>query len=165
MTAQPSNSPAERRGRRRLPGSARAFTLVEALAALLVLGIVLVAAFSAMGQGFRLVQTSRDYTRVAQILQSEMEDLRTATWADLEALESANFVEAPLGADFVELFGERYTIYRLVRDRIENGTALADQKEIRVKARWRGDAGDWLEKETVSWYTKNGMHDYYYRSF
>lgn len=131
------------------------------MVAILVLGLVLSAAFSTVVQALHTVETARDYARVAQILQSEMEDLRTMSWTTLEAQQAADGGIAPidLTAEFNEAFGARYRAFRSIENR------HVDQKQATIWVRWRDAHGKFQKKQTVSWFTKNGLHDYYYRSF
>ncbi len=137
------------------------FSLVEMMVAMLVLGLVLTAAFSTVAQALKAVETSRDYARVAQILQSEMEDLRTMNWTQLEAEQAGTtwFVPIDITSEFNEAFGARYSAYRWIKN------LHADQKEARVLVLWQDANGNSRTKQTVAWFTKNGLHDYYYRSF
>lgn len=137
------------------------FTLVEIMIAILVLGLVLSAAFGTVTQALQTVETARDYARVAQILQSEMEDLRTKSWSALEAQQSADGgrVSIDLTSEFNEAFGSRYRAYRLIENR------HVDQKQATISVSWLDAHGNFRKKQTVSWFTKNGLHDYYYRSF
>lgn len=151
-----------RKGRFRLSsGVESGFTLVEMMVAILVLGLVLAAAFATVGQALQTVEISRDYARVAQILQSEMEDLRTKSWSGLEArqTEDAGVVSIDLASEFNESFGSRYRAFRYIQNR------HADQKQATIWVYWWDARGNFRIKQTVSWFTENGLHDYYYRSF
>jgi len=134
------------------------------MVAIAVVGLVLAAAFANVGSSLRTMETARDYTRVAQILQSELEDVRTMSWADLEALQAAtggDWELLDISAEFHEAFGTRYVTHRRVRNR----DGLPDQKEIVIKVEWTNAHGVTVTKYTSSWFTENGMHDYFYRSF
>lgn len=135
----------------------RGFTLVEMLVAMSVIGFILVAAFGTVAQALQTVETSRDYARVAQILQSEMEDVRTMSWSTVSALPLLESID--LNAEFNDAFGSRYQAYRIVTAR------STDQKQIYILVRWTDSRGNARRKIAVSWYTQNGLHDYYYRSF
>ncbi|MDQ8183404.1 prepilin-type N-terminal cleavage/methylation domain-containing protein [Pelagicoccus sp. SDUM812005] len=146
---------------RRFGRAKSGFTLVEMMVAIFVLGIVLAAAFSTVAQALQTVETSRDYARVAQILQSEMEDLRTMSWSQLEAQQAADggVVSIDLTEEFNEAFGARYRAFRYIQDR------YSDQKQATIWVYWWDARGNFRIKQTVSWFTENGLHDYYYRSF
>lgn len=126
-----------------------------------MLGLVMTAAFATVTQALQTVEISRDYARVAQILQSEMEDLRTMSWSTLQGQQDADggFVEIDLTQEFNQAFGTRYNAYRLIYDR------YTDQKEGIIIVFWWDAHGNFRMKRTVSWFTKDGLHDYYYRSF
>ncbi|MBC2606848.1 type IV pilus modification PilV family protein [Pelagicoccus albus] len=149
-------------GRRRSRGKGEGgFTLVEVMVAIMLIGLVLTAAFSTVTQALQTMETSRDYARIAQILQSEMEDLRTMSWSELEALQTsdAGTKELDLTSEFNEAFGLRYRALRLIEDR------YSDQKQATIWVKWEDARGNTKTEKTVSWFTQNGLHDYYYRSF
>lgn len=154
-------------GLRRQGGSKSGFSLVEMMVAIFVLGIVLTSAFSTVAQALQTMETSRDYARVAQILQSEMEDLRTMSWATLNAQEDTDggLVSIDLTEEFNDAFGARYRAFRRIRDRTDNGVTYTNQKEATIWVYWWDARGNFRIKQTVSWFTENGLHDYYYRSF
>ena len=57
-----------------------AFSLVEVMVALAVFTLVIAGAFVAINRGYDLVTESRHYTRASQVIQSEIELLRTLPW-------------------------------------------------------------------------------------
>ncbi|MDQ8201652.1 type II secretion system protein [Pelagicoccus sp. SDUM812003] len=156
-------------GRPPLTSRRRGFTLVEMMVGLVCVGIVLTAAFASATQTLRMQEVSRDYTRVAQILQSQLEDIRTWNWSDLETFQAetgGNMQVVTLDGEFMDAFGSRYTCERQVRDRKdENGLTVSGQKEIVVKVTWQSNDGKVNTKSAACWYTEGGLHDYYYRSF
>ena len=148
--------------------STSGFTLVEMMVALVFIGVVLVSAFATVNQGYHALETARDYTRVAQVLQSQMEDVRMFSWDELEQIHlttSGDWVQVTLDEEFIELFGDRYRVWRAVDNRWEGGVELTDQKEIRVSAWWQDSQGNAHNKIITTWFTKGGLHDYFYRSF
>lgn len=64
------------------------FTLVEVMVSTLLMMIIFGGGFGALVHGNRLIEASRDETRASQILQSEVEDLRTYDWTALTALDA-----------------------------------------------------------------------------
>ena len=142
--------------------------MVEMMVAMVMVGVVLTAAFASATQSLRMQEVSRDYTRVAQILQSQLEDLRTLSWSDLEAIQtstSGNPTQVSLDGEFQDAFGSRYRAWRMVHDRVESGVTLTDQKEIVVWVVWTDNNGSFNIKNASCWFSENGLHDYYYRSF
>ncbi len=104
-----------------------------------------------------MIEAARDSARVSQIIQSELEDLRTLSWADVEGLNNWD-VFSPTSA-LGEAYGDRYTIYRYKYARTSN------QFGLRVYVLWKDNGGHTKYDYFETWYTKGGFNDYYYRSF
>ena len=66
--------------RKRMPKNSEGFTRVELMISTVVLSVIFAGGFGALHQGNRLIEIARDETRAGQILQSEIEDLRTLNW-------------------------------------------------------------------------------------
>jgi hypothetical protein len=65
-------------------GSAQlAFTMIDAVVGMGVLGIALLSLFASFSFGFSVVQLSREDLRATQILQEKMEVIRLYKWSDL----------------------------------------------------------------------------------
>lgn len=67
----------------------RAFSILEVMVAVSILGIMTVSLYSGFSSGFAVVQLSRENLRATQILQEKMETLRLYTW---EQIETPGFV-------------------------------------------------------------------------
>ena len=132
-------------------------SLVELMIAVVILGMVFGSAFGVLGQGFNIIETSRDYTRVSQILQSEMESLRTKNWTELTALPAkAEFEPDP---SFVLAFKDRYTCTRVLTK------PEVDQRKILLIVSWKTRKGPLHTRFYTTKYTKNGINDFYIRTF
>ncbi|MCZ6672044.1 MAG: hypothetical protein O7C75_03805 [Verrucomicrobia bacterium] len=134
----------------------RGFTAVETVIGAILMTVLISSMLHMLKQGNYLVELARDNTRVTQMLQSEIEDLRTLNWNDLKLLaEFDSFT--PQGA-FVSTYANEYYCYRFVND------TVTDQKEVFVVAVWY----DSMNRSHLSWFrtlfSKDGLNDYYYRS-
>ena len=187
MTVRASNNSATSRaassGRR--VNCSDGFSLLEVMIAILIIGIALSAAFASVSRSFSLMENSRDYTRAAQIIQSELEDLRTRSWDKLQELKSTEgeFAEFEPDGGFKAAYGDRYTCYRwiadsgsasstpnavlggAVPDTISAGMIPPDQLWLFVFVQWQDGKGASQLKWYQMWYTKEGLNDYYYRTF
>jgi len=143
--------------RRSALGEKAGFTLMEVGVAAVVLTIVFMGTFGALIVGFNLIESARDTTRSAQMLQSEFEELRTMNWTDVTALPASETYSP--SNDFVLAFGDRYRLTRTITSR------AADQKEISVAVNWRDKSGSTKSLEYITWYTEDGFSDYYFRKF
>jgi prepilin-type N-terminal cleavage/methylation domain-containing protein len=134
------------------------FTLIEVLVAMTILSVAIAGAVAALIQGNRMVEEARNLTRVSQIVQSEIEALRTMNWVDLEAMPN-NFVKLPLQGSFASKFQDRYTLYRLV---VDHG---ATQKGVYLYVYWRSPEGFLRRQWHYARFTQGGLNDYFYRAF
>ena len=110
-------------------------------------------------QGNYLIELARDNTRVTQLVQSEVEDLRTLNWTDLEQMEGFQLVETE--GQFAQTFADEYFCYRYVTDSHDNPT---EKKWVWVYAGWTdsNNRTHWVYYFTQ--FSKDGLNDYYYRS-
>lgn len=130
---------------------------MEVMISTFLLAVVLAGVFSALKRGYDLIELSRDETRVSQILQSEMEDLRTKNWAALVALP-ADETYPPQGR-FSSVFGDKYQCRRVIANR------ASGQKQVELTVTWTSLSGSQHSRQYISWITEDGLFDYYYRSF
>lgn len=133
-------------------------TLVEVMVATVLLTLVLGGGIAALIQGNRMIADARDMTRVSQIVQSEIEALRTMTWTDLEAMPN-RVVELPLRGSFADRFSDKYQLYRYVTDH------NSAQKGVHVFVIWQSLGGEERRQGLYTRFTKGGLNDYYYRAF
>ena len=75
----------------------RAFSLVEALIAVLVLGISFVSLFAAFSTGFTAVEVSRENLRATQVLLEKLETIRLYSW---NQINQAGFIPSTFTAPF-----------------------------------------------------------------
>lgn len=134
----------------------RGFSLVEVMIAGGLMAIVIAGTLGLLRQGLYYVELARDQTRIAQVLQSEIEDLRTLNWADLTSYgEDETFI--PQGT-FVEIYGDRYTCRRIIT------TTATDQRQVQVTATWTDSHSKTRTMSYFTRFTKEGLNDYYYRA-
>jgi prepilin-type N-terminal cleavage/methylation domain-containing protein len=137
--------------------SQKGFSLVELMIGTMVIGLVLISSLAGLSTGYRMIESARDYTRSTQILQSEMEDLRTLNWTDLSSFPSwATFTPSE---QFSSAYNNKYTCYRYI------WTRKADQLGVRLYVVWYSPNGKYLWRSFDTYFTKEGINDYYYRSF
>ena len=143
------------------------YTLVEVMIATLVLSISFMAMFAAIRQGYKMIETARDQTRASQILQAEMEYLRTLTFTQIENLASTAYVSTyyPTDAAMSATFGNRYQVTRYLLNlrSIYGHSDRADQYWVFIRVRWEDSVG-FQDRYFYSMFTDGGLNDYYYRN-
>lgn len=137
--------------------STQGFTLVELMISTVVLLVIFAGGFGALHQGNRLIEIARDETRAGQILQSEIEDLRTLNWTELTALNVKAQYDPQ--SSFTDAYAERYDVTRVI------ATRSATERLVTLFVTWNDNRGSPHTREYITLITQNGLYDYYYRSF
>lgn len=141
---------------------AAGLTIVEVMVAAMVLAIAIGSSIGVLRTGFSLIELARDSTMASQILQSEMENLRLKNWASIEELPLDEEEEFNLtGTDFDEGVTNRFTATRLVT-LVDNREEL--MRKVELVATWKTNNGVEHKRHYVTYFAKEGLNDYYYRS-
>lgn len=133
------------------------FTLIELMLGLMILTMAVAGIFSVLTHGMRMAENARDLTRVSQILQSEMENLRSMNWSDYEALVGSKSFHPE--SRFTDEFEGRYELTRNLMP------WRSSQYLVFLTAKWSDNLGHDHERRYLTVFTENGLNDYYYRSF
>ena len=137
--------------------SRRGHSLVECMVGTGVMTVVLAGTFSAVGQGMLMSDGVKSEEVAIQVLQTEMENLRTLSWNEIDRLQRrGKFDPSTSFPDFP------FTNYRCERIVTPKGDS---QKEIRLIFSWSATRGRRTnQREFVSYFTKGGLYDFNYRA-
>jgi Tfp pilus assembly protein PilV len=149
------------------------FTIFELSMAVMVMAFALATSLTVIQMGLRAMDTARNTTIAAQLLQSVMEDLRMLPWSATSPQNSISSLEAAsanntrgnvtLDASFTNndsaaaAMVNRFTLTRNITD------IDASMKMIDLTAQWTGIDGRAHSLKYSSYYGKNGLHDYLVR--
>jgi Tfp pilus assembly protein PilV len=142
-------------GRRR--PQPRAFTLLEVALAMFVLALAITTAITTMQRAFANLDTARNISTASIILQTEMEKERLLDW---DSVRSERYVPA-LNATLQNnpAVAGRFTLSRTV-------TVLADRSsqmvQVTLTVRWRNADGRSLARSFTTYFTQNGLRDFFY---
>ncbi|MDQ8207402.1 prepilin-type N-terminal cleavage/methylation domain-containing protein [Coraliomargarita sp. SDUM461003] len=136
--------------------SKQGVTLTEVIVSLGIFTLVIAGGLSGVRRGFDILRDSRDYTRISQILQSEVETLRTLSWVELVALPSS--VKVAVDTQFDT---SAYDMYQVTR-RIENEEE--GLRRVVVTVSYENRRGGDVTLEYVTFFAEGGVNDYYYRT-
>ncbi len=143
-------------GHQRFPANDRGLSLIEVMMAVLVLGTVVASTLMALRMGFNSIQLARDNTMAAQILQSEMENLRMMSWGELEALPVED--QFQIGADFDPAIANRYRATRQVTP----DPNRPGMKAVVLEIEWTTIGGAEHRRVYRTLFSQEGLNDYYY---
>lgn len=133
-----------------------AFTLVEVVVSMVLLGIIFSSAFSTYMLGIDMINDAREELRASQIIQSEIERLRTKNWTQLCSLTQVDTV-TPRG-EFAAYYADKYTAFRYL---IELNTA-GDKMLVAIRVHWTNSKGQTSVRWFNTIFVQNGLNDYYY---
>ncbi|WP_162025766.1 MULTISPECIES: prepilin-type N-terminal cleavage/methylation domain-containing protein [unclassified Lentimonas] len=127
------------------------FSLIEVMIAMAIFAIVIVSGMACLKSGLALVENSRHHTRSAQIMQSEIERIRSMPWDEVIAL--VNESDVSLANEFSET---AYDVYTMQRDVSGSG----DVRIVTLDVAWVDLGGRPHNRTYISQYTKGGLYDY-----
>lgn len=135
--------------------NAGGYTLVEVIVAAGIFAMVIAGGITGVRMGLQIIDSSRHYTRVSQILQSEVEGLRSLSWKEIKELPGDSEI------DIKPEFGTKaYDAYTVTRS-IDSESATLRRVEIIVEYTTRN--GKQHELQYLTYFTQGGVNDYYYR--
>jgi type II secretory pathway pseudopilin PulG len=136
---------------------AKGFTLVEVMAAATVLILIFVSSIGAITVGFRMLEDARMTTLASQVLQSEMEDMRLMNWTAVDALPASGTF--PIQTSLANASFNKFTCSRKI------AAVNSDMKKVTVAVTWQATNGNKRVRQYMTYIAKNGLNDYYYRTF
>lgn len=136
------------------------FTLLETVVGMTLMAAVFGSAYASYFLGLNIIEDAREELRATQIIQSELERLRTITWVELTALATVSSFE-PQG-EFVKMYSGMYATKRKVEDVVVVG-ANAGLKQVTLYVSWTSRRGKERTQVFSTLFAENGLSDYYYR--
>ena len=132
-----------------------AFTLIEVMVAMIVFSMVIAGGLVGISRGFELIDTTRNYTRSSQVLQSELELLRTLPWSTFSQLSDSELTEK-FQEQIVAQFGADSYVGAVATE-LTGG----DLMQVVVTIEWSARKGRVHTLNYVTFFTDGGVNDYY----
>lgn len=133
----------------------KGFTLTELIVAMGIFTMVIAGGLSGVSRGFDILGDSRNFTRVSQILQSEIESLRSLSWQELTDLPE----NAEISLD-TQFDTSAYNLYGVSREII----SVEDEiRQVNVIVSHENGRGRLITLKYITFFSKGGLNDYYYR--
>ena len=139
--------------------SQRGFTIMEVTMSTFIMAMALSTSILTMMGGFRSIDVARNITLASQVLQSEMERLRLMSWSDIAALSTSETVDLSTVFTSDAALAARYQLVRQVTD---VSGKVGEMKQITLAVTWTNSSGLPLSRQFTTYYTKDGLCDYYY---
>lgn len=119
---------------------------------MVIFAIVIASGFACIKMGLQQVDNARHHTRSAQIMQSEVESIRSLAWANLIALPTAE-TTLPIASQFGDSTYSSYTLKRSI-------AGSRNVRRITFVVTWKDISGKSHSKTYITQYTKGGLYDY-----
>jgi len=147
---------------RRRRNGAGAFTLVEAIFAIAMAGIMFLALYSGLAFGLHLVQMVRENTRATQIMVEKMETIRLYTW---NQITNAGFVPTnKFTVSYYSVNGTNAGLTYTGRINIAAcplGTSYSDNmKKVTIRLDWGQLGTTNRTRQMTTYVTRNGLQNY-----
>ena len=134
----------------------RGFSLIEILISMTMFTLTMGGGLMGVRKGFEFVENARHYSNASQVLQSEVETLRTLNWADIDAL--LDDVDIALDGKYNSDITNFYSVSRKITD------TGVQKKEIEVTISWKDSSGREHSIQYNTFFTEGGINDYYQRT-
>ena len=156
-----------------LNAAKQGFTLVEVMMAAFVLVTVLLSTLTALIQGFAMLDTARSTTLAAQIIESQIEDLRLQPWATINGFEPNKDQTIDLAAAIGSnpslstaekaALAQRFSITRRFTDAAgrTDVDGLSTFKRVTFSISWRDYNNRSHTRSYETSLGKNGLSDYF----
>ena len=149
--------------KRRTTLAQQAFTLIDVMIAVLVIGLMFVTLYLGFTQGFGVIQLARENLRATQVLQEKMETIRLYTW---EQVNSNGFVAPKFEAPFYPVGtqgagGLTYYGQVTITNPPVSESYAGDLRLVTVQVNWNsGNVNRQREMRTMI--SRYGLHNYIY---
>ena len=139
------------------------FTMIEALVAMLMAGIMFTALYAGMHFGFRIIKLSRENTRATQIMVEHMEICRLYKWNDLT--NTGGFLNTnpiavpyyPAGAGTSSImFTSRVSLVPFA----SGASYASDMRKLTVRVDWESTADSSRSRSMSTYVARNGLQNY-----
>jgi len=145
------------------PARCRAFTLVEFMVSMAIVGIVVLAIYGAISSGVSSIRMARENLRATQILTERMEGLRLYTF---EQLNTPGFVPTSFVVPYDALStnlnaGVRYYGTMVITNYPYNTSYGPSMRQVNITLRWQ--TGSLARSREFSTYvSESGIQNYIY---
>jgi prepilin-type N-terminal cleavage/methylation domain-containing protein len=139
-----------------------AYSMIEVLVAVAVLGVMFVSLYSGFSSGFAVIQLARENLRATQIMQEKMETIRLYTW---DQINTPGFVPTNFVDNFysvgTNVSGLSYTGQVTITTAPFSASYSNDLKSVKIRLQW-SSANVLRTREIQTLVTRQGLQNYVY---
>ena len=140
-----------------------AYSIIEVLVAIAVLGIMFVSLYTGFSAGFALIKVARENLRATQILQEKMETIRLYTWDQVNTKDFIpdTFIENYYATSTNDVSGLRYTGTVSIASAPIKESYADEMREVTINIAWVS-SGQPRRREMKTFVTRHGLQSYIY---
>ena len=126
--------------------------------AVFVLAFAIMTSLTTLQSSYAAIDTARCTTLAAQIIQSTMENLRLKNWTTINALASSQTI------DMATIYGSALPVSKNFTCTLKASdvTGQPNMKQLVVEVAWTGLDGRSHLLDSMAYYAKDGLYDYFY---
>jgi hypothetical protein len=141
----------------------QAFTMIEAMVASLLAGMMFIALYAGLAFGFRTIQLARENTRATQIMIEHMEICRLYKWKDLTNV--GVFLNTnPITVPYYAVGGTNTSLVytsRVILEPTTLGTSYSDDmRKLSIRLDWQSQGASNRTRTMSTYVTRNGLQSY-----
>ena len=133
------------------------FTLIEVALAAAVMAMGVATSITVLQRGFAMLDTARNITTAAQIMASQMEQVRMLDWAAVSGYAAG---PTTIALDTIHSgnasIGNRFSMTRTT------SAPAAEMVQVSFTVSWTAYDGRTLSRTMTTYYARYGIHDYIY---
>src|ERR1041385_7221224 len=147
----------------RLPSQLRqgAFSLVEVVVAMAIVGILFIALYAGFLSGFQMIHVARENLRATQIMVEKMETIRLYTW---DQINSNGFVPTTFAAAYYPVgtnSGFTYSGTIIITTAPADTSYSTNMKQVTVSLTWTNNRSI-RTRDMTTYVSRYGMQNYIY---
>lgn len=125
---------------------------MELLIAMVIFASVIASGLACVRLGLNQISNARSETRASQVMQSEIERLRSLAWDNLTALDGSD-QNVNLSSEFSDAVFGSFDMKRSI-------SGSGNSRKITLVIQWKDLNGKSHSKSYVTQYAKGGLYDY-----
>lgn len=135
----------------------RGFTLIEVALAAAIMALGIATSITVLQRGFAMLDNARNITTVAQIMATQMEQVRMLDWATV-----SGYAAGPTAVTLDTIYSSSPTIGSRFAMTRTTSVPVTDIVQISFTVTWTAYDGRTLSRTMTTHYARYGIHDYIY---
>jgi prepilin-type N-terminal cleavage/methylation domain-containing protein len=140
-------------------GARRGFTIAEVMMSVAIMSLAITTSLTTMQRSFMSLDSARNITLAAHIMQAEFESMRLNPWETIR--DYPQMATLTIDSEFTNnpAIADRFILTR------QAITIREGMRQITLTVSWTSFDGRALSRYYTTYYGENGLYDYFFNSF